>query len=34
MNELAKELNGVIEKIANTFYSLLSEFGKNIYIQI
>ena len=32
MNELAKELNDVIEKNSNTFYSLLSEFGKNIYM--
>jgi aspartate/methionine/tyrosine aminotransferase len=32
MNEIAVELNEIIKKEANTFYSLLSDFGKNIYM--
>ncbi|MCK4798645.1 MAG: aminotransferase class I/II-fold pyridoxal phosphate-dependent enzyme [Spirochaetes bacterium] len=32
MNEIAKEINGVLQKKSNTFYSLLSDFGKNIYM--
>ena len=32
MNELAKELNDIIEKNSDIFYSFLSDFGRNIYM--
>lgn len=32
MNQVAKELNEVIKNKSNTFYELLSDFGKNIYM--
>jgi aspartate/methionine/tyrosine aminotransferase len=32
MNEIAKELNDIIEKNSNAFFYFLSDFGKNIYM--
>ena len=31
MNELAKELNGILEKSSPTILSMLSDYGKKIY---
>lgn len=32
MNDIAKENNDLLKEKSNTFYSLLSDFGKNIYM--